>query len=157
SDRPKIDYTMEVFARGIDAVLKDAGVEKAVLAGHSMGAPVVRQYYRLFPAKTKALILVDGALWPFTRDAAATEEFLARFKEETFKDDAPKMFAGMLRPNTPAAVRDQINKLVANTSAHVAISSMRGMLDQKLRNYDPVKVPALALMAKSPMWTKEFQ
>src|SRR5204862_2730970 len=41
SDKPKIDYTMNVFARGIDAVLQDAGVEKAVLVGHSMGTPVV--------------------------------------------------------------------------------------------------------------------
>src|SRR5262249_18296019 len=58
SDRPKIDYTMEVFAKGVDAVLNDAGVEQTVLAGHSMGTPVVRKFYRLFPEKTKALVFV---------------------------------------------------------------------------------------------------
>src|SRR5215469_1763668 len=68
SDKPKIDYTMDVFARGVDAVLQDAGVEKAVLVGHSMGTPVVRQFYRLFPAKTKALVFVDGGLRPFVTD-----------------------------------------------------------------------------------------
>ena len=56
SDRPKTDYTMDVFAKGVDAVLRDAGVEQAILVGHSMGTPVVRQYYRLYPAKTKALV-----------------------------------------------------------------------------------------------------
>src|SRR5262245_23835562 len=45
SDKPKMDYTMDVFARGVNAVLEDAGVEKAVLMGHSMGTPVVRQFY----------------------------------------------------------------------------------------------------------------
>src|SRR3954454_19225722 len=60
SDKPKIDYTMDVFAKGIDAVLRDAGVGQAPLVGHSMGTPVVRQFYRLFPAKTKALVFVDG-------------------------------------------------------------------------------------------------
>src|SRR5687767_4142641 len=39
SDKPKIDYSMEYFARSVDAVMKKAGVEKAVLAGHSMGTP----------------------------------------------------------------------------------------------------------------------
>ncbi|HZY85482.1 MAG TPA: alpha/beta hydrolase, partial [Gemmataceae bacterium] len=39
----------------------------------------------------------------------------------------------------------------------VAISSMRGMLDPKMWKDDPVKVPALALMAKSPFWTDDYK
>jgi len=157
SDHPKIDYTMDVFAKGIDAVLQDAGVEQAVLAGHSMGTPVVRQFYRLFPAKTKALIFVDGALRPFAKDPAETEKFLSMFKEETFKETAPKALSTMLRPDTPAAVRKHIEELVANTSPQVAISSLHGMFDQKNWQPDPVKVPAQALMAKAPMWTEEYK
>src|SRR5262249_15629927 len=37
SDKPKIDYTMDLFARAVDAVLADAGVKKAMLAGPSRG------------------------------------------------------------------------------------------------------------------------
>src|SRR5262249_61814438 len=96
SDKPRIDYTMDVFAKGIDAVLRDAGVEQAALVGHSMGTPVVRQFYRLFPAKTKALVFVDGGLRPFTRGPAQTEQFLSMFKEETFKETAPRFLRGML-------------------------------------------------------------
>src|SRR5712692_8565122 len=90
SDKPKIDYTMEVFAKGIDSVLQDAGVEQAVLAGHSMGTPAVRQFYRLFPDKTKALIFVDGPVRPFIKDPAQAEKFLAMFKEDTFKETTPR-------------------------------------------------------------------
>jgi pimeloyl-ACP methyl ester carboxylesterase len=157
SDKPKTDYTMSLFAKGIDAVLRDAGVEHAVLAGHSMGTPVVRQFYRLYPDKTKALIFVDGALRPFTRDPAEAEKFLARFKEDTFKETAPQFLAGMLTPSTPKAARAQIERLVSGTEPRVAISSMRGMLDPKLWTDDPVKVPALALMAKSPFWTDDYK
>src|SRR5215510_11723875 len=31
SDKPKVDYSMEYFAKAVDAVLKKAGVQKAVL------------------------------------------------------------------------------------------------------------------------------
>jgi len=62
SDKPKIDYSMDLFAKSVDAVLKEAGVEKAILTGHSMGTPVIRQCYRLYPKKTAGLIVVDGAL-----------------------------------------------------------------------------------------------
>lgn len=39
SDKPKLNYSMEYFARSVDAVLKQAGVKKAVLGGHSMVRP----------------------------------------------------------------------------------------------------------------------
>lgn len=157
SDKPKIDYTMELFAKAIDAVLRDAGVEQAVLVGHSMGTPVVRQFYRLHPGTTKALVFVDGALKPFTKDPAEIEKFLSRYKEETFKDTAARFLAGMFPPNAPAAVRDHIEQLVNGTSPQVAISSMRGMMDLKAWKEDPIKVPALALMAKSPFWNDDYK
>lgn len=145
----------DLFAKGIDAVLRDAGVEHAVLVGHSMGTPVVRHYYRLFPAKTKALAFVDGALRPFTKDPAEAEKFLSRFKEDTFKETALRSFAGMFSPATPKAAREQIERLVTGTDPKVAISSIRGMVDPKAWNEDPVKVPALALMARSPFWNDD--
>jgi len=157
SDHPKIDYTMDVFAKGVDAVLQDAGVEQAVLAGHSMGTPVVRQFYRLFPAKTKALIFVDGSLRPFAKDPAETDKFLSMFKEDTFKETAPKALGAMLRPDTPAEVRKHLEIVVANTTPQVAISAMRAMFDPKLWQTDSVKVPCQALMAKGPMWNDEYK
>jgi pimeloyl-ACP methyl ester carboxylesterase len=157
SDKAKIDYTMDVFAKGVDAVLQDAGAEQAILAGHSMGTPVVRQFCRLFPNKTKALVFVDGGLRPFTKDRAEAEKFMAMFKEETFKETAPKFLTAMLPPNTPATVRERIEELVSNTSPQVAISSMRGMLDEKVWKEDQIKVPAQALMAKSQWWNDDYK
>jgi pimeloyl-ACP methyl ester carboxylesterase len=46
---------MDLFANAIDAVLRDAKVERAVLVGHSMGTPVARQFYRKYPQKTLAI------------------------------------------------------------------------------------------------------
>ncbi|HEX4588925.1 MAG TPA: alpha/beta hydrolase [Gemmataceae bacterium] len=157
SDKPKTDYTIDLFARGVDAVLKDAGVQKAILVGHSMGTPVVRQVYRKFPEKVQALVFVDGSLRPFTRDPAETERFKGMFKEETFKEFAPKMLSGMFPPNAPAAAKEHIVRLVAAADPKVAISSVHGMMDLKNFTDDPIKVPAQALMAKSPMWTEDYK
>src|ERR1043165_9182525 len=40
SDKPEVSYTQERFARAVEAVMRDEGVERAVLVGHSMGGPV---------------------------------------------------------------------------------------------------------------------
>src|SRR4030095_2397076 len=62
SDKPEIAYNMDLCARSIDAVLVDARVDRAVLVGHSMGTPVIRQFYRKHPEKTLGLVIVDGPL-----------------------------------------------------------------------------------------------
>lgn len=64
SDRPENSYTMDYYARALDAVLRDAGVKKASFVGHSNGTLVVRQFYRLYPQEVNALVIVDGSLRP---------------------------------------------------------------------------------------------
>src|SRR5215471_12719565 len=79
SDKPQTDYTMAYFARSIDAVMRDAGVKRAVLVGHSMGTPIVRQFYRLYPDKTLGLVIVDGPL-RLPMSAAQAQAFFAQMK-----------------------------------------------------------------------------
>ena len=64
SDKPDISYTIALFTRAVNAVLEDAGVEKAAVAGYSMGAMVAYDFARAHPAKTIALIWVEGAFGP---------------------------------------------------------------------------------------------
>jgi pimeloyl-ACP methyl ester carboxylesterase len=73
SGMPKT-FTMEVFARAIEAVRVEAGVDKIFLVGHSMGTPVIRKYALMFPDRVKGLVLVDGLVqlsrqWDSTRTA----------------------------------------------------------------------------------------
>src|SRR5436190_19241923 len=70
SEKPDVAYTQERFARSIEAVMRDAGVERAVLVGHSMGGPVALTFLRLFPAKTKALVMVDAFVPKAPKDDA---------------------------------------------------------------------------------------
>jgi pimeloyl-ACP methyl ester carboxylesterase len=157
SDRPKIDYTMDLFARAVDAVLQDAGVEEAVLAGHSMGTPVVRQFYRLFPKKTRALIAVDGIFRPITLDPAVLDKIVQQFSGPDFKEKAGKFFESMLGPKTPAQVRERAKTAMSNADQHVALSAMKGLFSPALWKEDRIEVPVLAIMAKAPFWNDEYR
>lgn len=55
-------YGMAVHVADLMAVLDDAGVERAVLAGHSMGAYVVARLAAEHPRSAAAVVLVDGGL-----------------------------------------------------------------------------------------------
>ena len=57
SESPKDGkFSMDLFARAVEAVRAEAQADKVVLVGHSMGAPVIRQYARRFPAHVAALV-----------------------------------------------------------------------------------------------------
>jgi pimeloyl-ACP methyl ester carboxylesterase len=156
SDKPKIDYTMDLFARAVDAVLRDAGVEKAVVAGHSMGTPVARQFYRLYPEKTAALVAVDGALRPWIKPEQV-DEFVGQFTGPDFKGTVGKFAGMMITPQTPEAAGRLIREMMPSAPQHVAVSAMRGMLDPAVWKEDGIKVPVLAVMARNPHWTAEYE
>src|SRR6266436_3424174 len=101
SDKPQITYSMDLFARAVEAVMRDAKVKRAVLVGHSMGTPVARQFYRKYPEKTLAIVIVDGALRPFG-DKAMLDRLIAGFRGSNYKDVVGQMFTGMMGPNLPA-------------------------------------------------------
>jgi len=62
-------FSMDLFARAVEAVRAELKVERAVLVGHSMGTPVVLRYARLYPEHVTALVFVDG-LMPLPPDQA---------------------------------------------------------------------------------------
>ncbi len=156
SDKPEITYSMDLFARAVDAVLREAGVERAVLVGHSMGTPVIRQFYRLYPNKTRALVIVDGALKPFgTREAM--EPMLAQFRDPNYKQ-AIAQFIGFLAmaSKNPKQI-EEIKTAMTNTPRHVVVGAMEAQFDPAIWKDDKINVPVLALMAKNPGWTPEYE
>src|SRR6266404_7368212 len=118
SDKPQIAYSMDLFARAVDAVLRDAGVKRAVLVGHSMGTPVARQFYRKYPQKTLAIVIVDGALRPYG-DKKLMESFIATLRASNYKAAGAGMLAGMGGPNLSPELKERIQASFLKTPQFV--------------------------------------
>ncbi len=54
------NFTMEINAQDCIAVLDEAGVDKAVFLGHSMGCQVIFEIWRQFPERVAGLVPVCG-------------------------------------------------------------------------------------------------
>lgn len=155
SDKPETTYSMDFFADAIDAVMKDAGVEHAVLVGHSMGTPVVRQFYRRYPQKTLALVIVDGALRPFgTKEQAA--QFSAPLRTPGYKEAGMQMFAQMTSTLSDAD-KARVKASFLSTPQYVMVSSMDAMWKDEIYTPDKINVPVLAILAKSPFWLPDTE
>jgi pimeloyl-ACP methyl ester carboxylesterase len=156
SDKPQTTYSMDLFARAVDAVMRDAKVKRAVLVGHSMGTPVARQFYRKYPEKTLAIVVVDGVLRPLG-DKAMMEPMMAAFRGPNYKDSVSKMLASMFGPGLSAEAKERIKTSTHNTPQHVLVSAMEGMIDPSIWVEDKINVPVLAIMAKNPLFPPNIE
>lgn len=151
SDKPQITYSMDLFARAVEAVLRDARVKRAVLVGHSMGTPVARQFYRKHPDKTLAIVIVDGSLRPFG-DKTMMDRLIAGFRGVNYREAVNQMLAAISGPNLSVDARERIKASALNTPQHVIVSAMEGMADASIWGDDKINVPVLATMAKNPFY-----
>lgn len=151
-----VDYSMAHFARGIAAVMDDAGVDKAVLMGHSNGVPTIRQFHRMFPDRTTALIAVDGGLVPtLTREQA--QPFIDRLTGDEYQDVVRGMFGSFLPPDIDPTMREEVIEMALATPKFVGLSSIAGGLEPEVLKEDPIEAPLLVVNAEAPFWTPEYE
>lgn len=155
SDKPKTDYTMDLFARSVEAVLKNAKVDRAVLVGHSMGMPVSRQFYRLFPGKTLGIVNVDGSIRAFP-DKKQFDGFLASFRSD-YSKTRNEFIESMLVTMKDESVKTAIRTTNQATPDYVGISAFSAFADDALWKTDPINVPVLAVFAESPWWPPDTE
>lgn len=61
SDKPDIEYTVEFFARALDAFLDSQHVDECILVGNSFGGEIASFYAQKYPDRVRALVLVSSA------------------------------------------------------------------------------------------------
>jgi pimeloyl-ACP methyl ester carboxylesterase len=144
-------YSMDHFARAVEAVMRDAKVKRAVLAGHSMGTPVARQFYRNYPDKTLGIIIVDGSLRPFGNQAML-DQLIANLRSPNYSAAIDQMFGMMFGGGLPAETQQRIKASTANTPQYVLVSAFEGMADSGIWGEDKINLQVLAIMAKNPFY-----
>ncbi|WP_428981631.1 alpha/beta fold hydrolase, partial [Novosphingobium album (ex Liu et al. 2023)] len=101
---------MEEFARAVEAVRKDAGVDRLLLVGHSMGSYVVREYAERYPARTSAIIALDGIV-----DGAARtlpQRARALLVGDAERADRLRFIQSMFVDETPKHIRRHVVKMM---------------------------------------------
>jgi pimeloyl-ACP methyl ester carboxylesterase len=155
SDKPeKVKYSMRYFARGIRAAMDDAKIDRAVLVGHSMGAAVIREFDRMYPSRTRALVVVDGALVN-NLPPEAVEKFIGPMRGPDYVQNLDAMFDAMTGHASPP-LRMELKAAATATPQYVLVSSMEAMFDPSVWKQDKITVPLLVINTTSPMWTAKY-
>jgi pimeloyl-ACP methyl ester carboxylesterase len=148
SSKPQIGYTMSLFARAVEAVMRQAKVDRAVLVGHSMGVPVIRQFHREFPGKVTGLVMVDGGVPRDPGTEEARRRAASRFTGDDFKETASKAIDSMFVEATTPALREEIKQKMLATPRHVMASAYAEIFEPSTRTLDRVEAPVLFVFAR---------
>jgi pimeloyl-ACP methyl ester carboxylesterase len=157
SDKPEsAPYSMPYFARAVQAVMDSAHVKRAVLVGHSMGTPVIREVFRQSPQRVAGLVAVDGALRSRVAPEAG-QRMVGPIRADEYRANVSKMLNGMMSVAAPA-VRDQVTTAAGLASQPALVRALEGMfLDAAIWRDDKITVPLLVLNAKASGWNADYE
>lgn len=159
SDKPRAQYTMDFFASAVLTVMRDTGVDKATLIGHSMGTPVICRVYKQAPEKVAALIAVDGTLRRPKIPAEQAEQIIAAFRAPEYRENTRKGMGALFPIPGTESLRDRVVSEMLATPQYVMVGAMEGMFGADVADWDVknAAVPVGVINAPNPMWTEEYK
>lgn len=159
SDKPNTAYTMDFLARAVVSVLREIGVEKVILVGHSMGAAVMCRVFQQAPDKVAALVSVDGLLCRPPGTAEQSRMFIGQFCVPEYLTHAKKFISDFFPYPGTEKLRDEVLAEILVTPQYVMAGTAAGMVgaDQPDWALQNVEVPVLVLNARGPLWNDRFE
>ncbi|MEX0682678.1 MAG: alpha/beta hydrolase [Dehalococcoidia bacterium] len=149
SDKPDRDYTIDNFVDVVASLIGELGLDKPVVAGHSMGGVIVMNLARKHPGLTRGVVLVDAPLVPLP-DALAPvlDATLAAFKSPAYQQAA----AGFVRTQlfntaSPAAMVEETVAGMGTAPQRVVYSAIESTLSPESCIPGAIPVPAVFLRA----------
>ncbi len=153
SDLPKNGtFSMQLFARAVEAVRAEAKVDRAVFVGHSMGTPVIRTYARMYPSHVAGLVLVDGLVQVAGSQPGFTPPPMIGTEGLKAREN---MVRGMFGPATTPELQQHILKMMLGTKEATAAGAMTATWDQSWVKNDPITAPVLGVYAARPLASRE--
>ncbi len=144
-------FSMTLFAEAIEAVRAEVGAGKIVLVGHSMGAPVIRQYALLHPEHVAGLVAVDGPL-----DMRAFPPEIARQLPNVSGPNGmaarKTMISSMFVPTTSPQVREHVMAMMTAAPEATAVGAQAAMFDPALQGAEVIEAPALSVYAEGGLF-----
>jgi pimeloyl-ACP methyl ester carboxylesterase len=151
SDKPDQDYDIHGFGEDMSWLLKEIGVERPVLIGHSMGGVITLNLLRKNPDIARAAVFVDAGIMPFPKEFdPLIAQMIEGLKSPAYKDVATNFVKQFLfRPESPPDLRDEVTACMADEPQRVMYTALGSTLDPQNCPAGELPVPSLFVRAAS--------
>ncbi|MGD9161797.1 MAG: alpha/beta hydrolase [Desulfobacteraceae bacterium] len=145
SQSPKVDkFSLDLFARSIEAVRFEARTDRIVLAGHSMGTSVIIKYAQLFPQHVAALVFVDGNV-TLPHNAGRNNSVADQLAGQNGLKVREKMIRGLFSPATKPEIQKHMLSVMLSAPDTTAVGAIKAMFDRTQWKEQVFLLPVLGL------------
>ena len=126
SDAPEQDYTIGVFADDVAWTIAELGLDRPVVAGHSMGALVALEMGATFPDKIRAVVMIDPPpIRPLTPEIVASYAVInANYGAGAITERRRAFVDSVFLPRHNRSIRDEVQVQLAKANDYVTVNSM---------------------------------
>ena len=149
--------SMDLFARAVESVRREANADRVVLVGHSMGTPVIVQYARLYPQHVSAMVFVDGLVFMGNIAPAGGPPPGDRMAGPDGAKAREAMIRGMFSSSTTPDMQKHILSMMMGAPESTAVGAMNATFDPAIWKGDVITQPILGLYAdKSGLANRDY-
>jgi pimeloyl-ACP methyl ester carboxylesterase len=131
SDHPAAGYRMADFAADAAAFMDALGLERAVIAGHSMGGHVARRFAIDYPERTLGLVLM-GSFFDCRGNPAVAElsEAVSKLEDPVDRAFALEFQQGTIAKGVPEAFLETVVQESLKVPARVWRAALEGQVEE---------------------------
>lgn len=157
SDKPDQDYNIAGFVDDMTWLVRESGLERPVLIGHSMGGVTTLNLLREHPDVGRAAVFVDAGILPFPAEfRPMVDQTIEALKTPAYKDVAANVVKSfMFREESPPELRDRVAAEMAEAPQRLMYTALNSTLDEANYPPGPVPVPSLFVKAATLQATEE--
>ena len=148
SDKPKAEYSIQKFADDLYHVLNGLGIDRAIIAGHSMGGMTALVFCLAHPEKVKALILVNTtSAGIHEAGIISPKEILEIIRTSGFENVVKQFFAQtFFASGTSGDLINWAKSEVLKTPQYVVEEALKAIMEHAVtRKLSKITVPTLII------------
>ena len=157
SDKPDQDYDIAGFADDMSWLIREIGLDRPVLIGHSMGGVTALKLVREHPDIARAAVFVDAGIMPIPEEIRPLiGQTIEALKSPSYREVATNVVKQFLfREESPPALRDEVAASMATAPQRVMYTAIQSTLDEANFPAGPVPIPSLFVKAATLQATED--
>jgi len=157
SDKPDQDYDIAGFADDVAWLIREMGLNRPVLIGHSMGGVTALSLLRKHPDIARAAVFVDAGIMPFPEEMRPLlDQTIEALKSPAYREMAANVVKQFLfREESPQDLRDQVAAGMASAPQRVMHTALTSTLSEENYPAGPLPVPSFFVRAATLAATEE--
>ena len=157
SDKPDQDYDIAGFANDMAWLIREIGLDRPVIIGHSMGGVTTLNLLREHPDIARAAVFVDAGILPVPEEVRPLiGQTIEALKSPSYREVATNVVKQFLfRPESPPEIRDGAAATMATAPQRLMHTALASTMSEENYPPGPVPVPSLFVKAATLQATEE--